>query len=154
MHVVGKYYLGDTYFMFKPQVLTPYLGVWYHLKEYSQRGPQKAHELFNYRHSSLRNVIERIFDFFFKKQFSIIASRTKLHYSLNTTTNIVLACCIFYNFLRRVDINKCLLEEFDRDLMEEDINVSHSQTHEDDYRIMSHIRDIITNQMWAYYSNN
>ena len=59
--VVGKYYLGDAGFMFKAQVITPYRGVRYHLKEYSRRGPQNAHELFNHCHSSLRNVIERTF---------------------------------------------------------------------------------------------
>jgi len=36
---VGKYYLGDAGFMLKPQILTPYCGVRYHLKEYSRRGP-------------------------------------------------------------------------------------------------------------------
>jgi len=59
--VVGKYYLGDGGFMLKAQVTTPYRGVRYHLKEYFRKGPQNARELFNHRHSSLRNVIERTF---------------------------------------------------------------------------------------------
>jgi len=56
-----KYYLGDTGFMLKAQVITPYRGVRYHLKEYSRRGPQNVCELFNHRHFSLRNVIKRTF---------------------------------------------------------------------------------------------
>ncbi|KAL2318528.1 hypothetical protein Fmac_032404 [Flemingia macrophylla] len=71
----GKYYLGDAGFMLKSQILTPYRGVRYHLKEYSRRGPQNPRELFNHRHSSLRNVIERTFGVL-KKRFPIIASGT------------------------------------------------------------------------------
>jgi len=48
---VGKYYFDDPGFMLKGQILTPYQGVKYHLKEYSRRGPQKVRELFNHRHS-------------------------------------------------------------------------------------------------------
>lgn len=57
---VGKFYLGDAGLMLKHQILTPYHGVLYHLKEYSARGQQNLKELFNLRHASLRNVIERI----------------------------------------------------------------------------------------------
>jgi len=73
---VGKYYLGDVGFMLKTIIITLYHEVRYHLKEYSRRGPKNAKELFNHRHSSLRNVIERAFGVM-KKRFPIIASRTK-----------------------------------------------------------------------------
>ncbi len=41
--------------------LTPYRGVRYHLKEWGRANerPQNKEELFNLRHSSRRNVIER-----------------------------------------------------------------------------------------------
>ncbi|XP_068466573.1 uncharacterized protein [Phaseolus vulgaris] len=142
-----KYYLGDAGFMLKTQVITPYRGVRYHLKEYSRRGPQNARELFNHRHSSLRNVIERTFGVL-KKRFPIIISGTEPHYSVDTMTDIVLACCILHNFLRGVDNDDSLLEEVDRELMQGDIDVSHSQTREDDYRLGSQIRDTIANEMW------
>jgi len=151
--VVGKYYLGDVGFMLKAQVITPYRGVRYHLKEYSQRGPQNARELFNHRHSSLRNVIEKTFGVL-KKRFPIIASGTKTHYSVDTMTDIILACCILHNFLRRVDNDDSLLEEVDHELMQGDIDSSHSQTREDDYRFGLQIRDTITNEMWTGYCNN
>jgi len=80
---IGKYYLDAAGFMLNPQILTPYRGVRYHLKEYSRRGPQDARELFNHRHSSLENVIERIFGVM-KKRFSIIATGIEPHYNLYT----------------------------------------------------------------------
>jgi len=33
--------------MLKRAVMTPYGGVKYHLKEFTRRGPQNSHELFN-----------------------------------------------------------------------------------------------------------
>ena len=72
MVYVGKYYLADGGFMLKPCLLISYIGVRYHLKEYSMRLPENQQELFNYCYASLRNVIERAFGVL-KKRFSIIA---------------------------------------------------------------------------------
>jgi len=79
---------------------TPYCIVWYHLKEYSWRGAQNGHELFNHRHSSLRNVIERTFGVL-KKRFPIIARETEPHYFVDTMTDIVLTCCILITFFTK-----------------------------------------------------
>ncbi|KAL2319923.1 hypothetical protein Fmac_028892 [Flemingia macrophylla] len=149
----GKYYLGDAGFMLKRQILTPYRGVRYHLKEYSRRGPHNHRELFNHRHSSLRNVIERTFGVL-KKRFPIIASGTEPHYSLNTMTNIILACCILHNFLRGFDNDDSLLAEVDRELMEEEVDTMSTQVREEDYREGSNLRDSIANEMWRDYQNN
>jgi len=62
-------------------------------------------------------------------------------------TDIVLACCILHNFLRRVDNDDSLLEEVNCDLMQGDIDVSYSQTCEDDYRLRSQIRNTIANEI-------
>lgn len=59
--------------MLRSGLITPYRGVRYHLKEYSSRAPENAQEIFNHRHSSLRNVIERAFGVL-KKRFPIIGS--------------------------------------------------------------------------------
>jgi len=150
---VGKYYLGDAGFTLKGQILTPYRGVRYLLKEYSRRGPQKARELFNHQHSSLQNVIERTFNFL-KKRFPIIASGTEPHYSLDIVKNIVCVCCIIHNFLRVVDNDDSFIKEVDRELLEQDLQVSAAQPRDDDYRIGSHIRDNIANEMWQYYVSN
>ncbi|XP_042433011.1 uncharacterized protein LOC122019624 [Zingiber officinale] len=66
-----KYYLVDVGFMLKSSLITPYRGERYHLKEYSRNPPRNARELFNLRHSSLRNAIERAFGVV-KKRFAII----------------------------------------------------------------------------------
>ncbi|XP_014512355.1 protein ALP1-like [Vigna radiata var. radiata] len=149
----GKYYLSDAGFMLKSTILTPYRGFRYHLKEYT-RGPQNSRELFNHRHSSLRNVIERTFGVL-KKRFPIIASGTEPPYGLETMTDIILACCILHNFLRSVDNDDSLLDEVNNELNErEDHNVSSSQVREEDYRIGSSIRDSITDHMWRDYQNS
>nr|KYP44363.1 Putative nuclease HARBI1 [Cajanus cajan] len=149
----GKYYLGDAGFMLKGQIITSYRGVRYHLKEYSRRAPQNPRELFNHRHSSLRNVIERTFGVL-KKRFPIIASGTEPHYSFDTMTNIVLACCILHNFLRGVDNDESLLAEIDRELMEQPMDTMPTQAREDDHREWSTIRDAIAYEMWTNYINN
>ncbi|KAI4371057.1 hypothetical protein MLD38_019333 [Melastoma candidum] len=66
----GKFYLGDAGFGLSSKLLTPNGSARYHLKEYSQRGPQTPKELFNHRHASLRNCIERAFGVL-KKRFPI-----------------------------------------------------------------------------------
>ncbi|KAK1589108.1 hypothetical protein Q3G72_030566 [Acer saccharum] len=60
----GKYYLVDCGFPNRRQFLAPFRGVRYHLQEFGGQGRDPANEveLFNLRHASLRNVIERIFD--------------------------------------------------------------------------------------------
>ncbi|XP_028112906.1 uncharacterized protein LOC114311010 [Camellia sinensis] len=58
----NKHYLVDVGYTHMPGYVAPYRGKKYHLQEFNRRrryhGPQ---ELFNHRHSSLRNVIERTF---------------------------------------------------------------------------------------------
>ena len=81
--------------MLKPNIVTPYRGVIYHLKEYLRRGSQNAKELFNLRHSSLRNVIGRTFRVI-KKRFPTIVSGTEPYYDVDTMTKIALACCILH----------------------------------------------------------
>ncbi|CAI9302075.1 unnamed protein product [Lactuca saligna] len=61
----------DTGLPHSTTLIAPYRGVRYHLKEYSTRAPQNARELFNLRHASLRNAIERAFGVL-KRRFPII----------------------------------------------------------------------------------
>lgn len=149
---VGKYYIGDAGFMLKQGLLTPYRGVRYHLKEYSNRGPQNARELFNLRHSSLRNVIERSFGVL-KKRFPIIASGTEPFYSFDIMIDIILACCILHNFLMGADVDESLIAEVDRELLQRDIDRSQTQARDEDYRQGSLLRDNIANEMWNAYQN-
>jgi hypothetical protein len=69
----GKYYLGDAGFTGCDTCLVPYRGVWYHLQEWgcAEICPQNWEELFNLHHSSLQNVVERIFGIM-KKRWGIL----------------------------------------------------------------------------------
>ena len=94
----GKYWLGDTGYGNSEFVLSPYRGVQYHLKEVRQadQKPQNAKELFNLRHSSLRNVIERIFGVL-KRQWQILGGKG-CEYSINTQVDLFCALVGLYNF--------------------------------------------------------
>ena len=59
---LGRFYLVDAKFMSRREPITPY--VLYHLKKYSRNPPQISHKLFNLRHASLRNAIEKAFNVF------------------------------------------------------------------------------------------
>lgn len=80
--------------------MAPYRGVRYHLQEFSGQNSQPANEkeLFNHRHASLRNVVERIFGIF-KSRFLIFKSAPPFPYE--TQAEIVLACVGLHNFLRK-----------------------------------------------------
>ncbi|XP_074559887.1 uncharacterized protein LOC141815924 [Curcuma longa] len=148
----GKYYLVDSGFMLKRDLITPYRGIRYHLKEYSRCGPTNAKELFNLRHASLRNAIERAFGVL-KKRFPIIASGTEPHYELDIRTDIILACCILHNFLMGVDPDERLINEVDRELNANSNNeVSCNERQDNDWREGSMIRDNIANAMWLDYN--
>jgi hypothetical protein len=54
----GKYYLDDAGYGNRNGILSPYRGVRYHLKEFSDHPPENEKKLFNLRHSSLRTTIE------------------------------------------------------------------------------------------------
>uniref|UniRef100_A0A2N9HGQ6 DDE Tnp4 domain-containing protein n=1 Tax=Fagus sylvatica TaxID=28930 RepID=A0A2N9HGQ6_FAGSY len=109
--------------MNRGRLIAPYGGVRYHLKEYSTHPPQNAKELFNLRHASLRNVIERAFGVL-KKRFPIIGSTTEPTYSVDTQTEIILACCIIHNYLMVVDLDERLIAEVDEELLQQ----SHHET--------------------------
>ncbi|KAH6801111.1 nuclease HARBI1-like protein [Perilla frutescens var. hirtella] len=103
----GKYFLVDCGFANRCQFLAPLRGVRYHLKDFGGQGrhPRNASELFNLRHASLRNVIERIFGVF-KSRFTIF--KTAPPFPFQTQAELVLACAGLHNFLRK----ECCSDEF------------------------------------------
>ncbi len=137
--------------MLKRGVLTPYGGVRYHLKEYYARAPQNPEELFNHRHSSLQNVIERTFGVL-KKRFPIIGGDTEPYYSFEVMIEIVLACCILHNYLMEVDIDEQLIAEVDCELVDHEVDRSRArQCGDEDYRQGAMLRDNIASNMWNVY---
>lgn len=63
----------------------------------ANKKPETSKELFNLRHASLRNVVERIFGVV-KRKYQIL--RTPSEYSIETQTRIILACMALYNWVR------------------------------------------------------
>ncbi|KAH6764517.1 nuclease HARBI1-like protein [Perilla frutescens var. frutescens] len=94
----GKYFLVDCGFANRRQFLAHLRGVRYHLKDFGGEGrhPRNASELFNLRHASLRNMIERIFGVF-KSRFTIF--KTAPPFSFQIQAELVLACAGLHNFL-------------------------------------------------------
>ncbi|KAI9160950.1 hypothetical protein LWI28_013025 [Acer negundo] len=87
----------------------PYRGVRYHLQDFAgnENDPENEKELFNLRHASLRNVIERIFGIF-KSRFTIFKSAPPFPFKTLVEVEIVLACVALHNFLRK----ECRSDEF------------------------------------------
>ncbi|XP_073037726.1 uncharacterized protein [Primulina eburnea] len=95
----GCYYLCDNGYANVEGFLTPYRRVRYHRDSWGNRacGPQDYKELFNWRHSQARNVIERAFGLL-KKRWAIL--RSPSFYPLKVQNQIILACIVLHNFIR------------------------------------------------------
>ncbi|XP_026459121.1 uncharacterized protein LOC113359753 [Papaver somniferum] len=104
----GKFYLADAGFANMPQFITPYRGVRYHSKEFGGNRPKDAKELFNLRHASLRNAIERVIGVL-KRRFTILQLQPQ--YPFESQVKIVLACCILHNHIRRECINDLIFDD-------------------------------------------
>lgn len=80
--------------------IAPYEGVRYHLHEFrgANQLPRNAKELFNHRHSSLRNAIHRSFHVL-KTRFPIL--KLAPQYAFHIQRDIVIAACVLHNYIRR-----------------------------------------------------
>ncbi|CAN0924791.1 hypothetical protein LINGRAHAP2_LOCUS34392 [Linum grandiflorum] len=146
----GKYYLVDSGYSNMSGFLAPYRHVTSHFQEIRRRGgPRGRQELFNYRHSSLRNVIERCFGVL-KARFPIL--KFMRSYSFRKQTQIVIACCAIHNFIRLYAQGDQLFNEYEEfntevapanGLALTELNTSAAHLCE-----MAEKRDVITNQMW------
>ncbi|XP_073269110.1 uncharacterized protein [Primulina huaijiensis] len=95
----GCYYLCDNGYANAEGFSTPYRRVRYHRDAWGNRacGPQDYKDLFNWRHSQARNVIERAFGLL-KKRWAIL--RSPSFYPLKFQNHIILACILLHNFIR------------------------------------------------------
>jgi hypothetical protein len=94
----GRYWLSNAGYGNSEFILSPYRNVRCHLKEARQAGlkPENAKELFNLRHSLLRNVVERIFGVV-KRQWQILSGKG-CEYSIKTQIALLCALISLYNF--------------------------------------------------------
>ncbi|XP_042489669.1 putative nuclease HARBI1 [Macadamia integrifolia] len=150
--LAGRYYLADAGFPLLKHFITPYRGLRYHLNDIRDRVPNSPKELFNQRHSSLRNVIERTFGVL-KKRFGILCARPT--YSYERQIDIVLACCMVHNHIRRVMPDDNLLDEVDADLsretIEDDDPIDTPSSRAEEGREGKRIRNEITYLLWNDY---
>ncbi|KAL6494285.1 hypothetical protein OROGR_031085 [Orobanche gracilis] len=146
----GKFFLMDCGFPNRRQFLAPFRGVRYHLQDFAGQGrnPENAKELFNLRHASLRNVIERIFGIF-KSRFTVFKTAPPFPYK--TQAELVLACAGLHNFLR----NECRSDEFpvefeDEESSDEEDNVElFFESQEQQRENANQWRTTISTQMWS-----
>ncbi|XP_075654924.1 uncharacterized protein LOC142625105 [Castanea sativa] len=109
----GGYYIVDSGYPCTLGFLPPYHTERYHLRDF--RGgdrPEGAKELFNYRHSSLRNVIERYFGVL-KARFPVLKMMPR--YKPCRQGNVMRACCTIYNFIQMATRNDRLFTQFNID---------------------------------------
>ncbi|KAL2251496.1 UNVERIFIED_CONTAM: hypothetical protein Sindi_2271900, partial [Sesamum indicum] len=88
-----KYYLVDSVYPNFPGFLAPYRQDRYHINSFrgNNRQAHSPKELFNQRHSQLRNVIERAFGVL-KNRFPILKG-PMAPYSLDCQWDVVIAYC-------------------------------------------------------------
>ena len=106
------------------------------------------YELFNLRHSQLRNAIERCFGIL-KKRFSILVHMYS--YPFNIQVLLIYCCAIIHNFIRR---HQSIPDEFDT--AEEEIDLPNEYEVEEALarpvgNNVSEWRDSIARSMWVDY---
>jgi hypothetical protein len=145
----GKYWLGDAGYGNSEYVMAPYRGVRYHLKEQRQADlkPNNAKELFNLRHSLLRNVIERIFGVV-KRKFKILGVGTE--YSVDTQIHLVLSLLGLYNFICLYEGVENEDQEVNNEILEDD-EVVQPFVQGTIASIMDKRRDKLAKDMWEAY---
>ena len=111
MLFADKYYLVDSGYPNQIGYLAPFKGNTYHLPEFRlrrHRPPQGKLELFNFLHSSLRNVIERAFRVL-KQKWRILKAMPS--FPPKVQKKIIIACMALHNFIRDSKLHD---KEFDQ----------------------------------------
>ncbi|KAK9994196.1 hypothetical protein SO802_023899 [Lithocarpus litseifolius] len=163
----GSYYLVDSSFPIGTSFLPLHKSTRYYAQEFHSSNSQLStkKELYNYRHSLLRMVIERSFGVL-KACFPILNlmpnfKRTRQRY-------VIVACCALHNFIRMNNRGDELFRTWtptqaegtsSSGLISHNTKASSStatQRHvlemsEASKRVMTEFRDDITDAMWAYY---
>ncbi|KAL5545998.1 hypothetical protein UlMin_005685 [Ulmus minor] len=149
----GKYYLVDAGYKNKPGFLAPFRGQNYHLHDCRREDGDRRKEIFNYRHASLRNVIERTFGVW-KSRFRILRGIPR--YPLEKQRDIIIACAVLHNFIKLFSSEEAVFNPEDdavddgnaEDVGEASTQQQQQQQQREESNDMGHIRDHIANAMW------
>jgi hypothetical protein len=166
----GKYYLADAGFGSCDACLVPYRGVRYHLAEWGRASvrycfdpppgntlltifrPASKEELYNLRHASARNVIERIFGVV-KKRWAILTNPPQ--FDIELQARILPALAAIHNLILKHDPTD--LEDFD-DVCDPDPgyvvdfgSLADGQTSRAEKDRADKRRDVIAQKMWDSY---
>ncbi|XP_074315293.1 uncharacterized protein LOC141651481 [Silene latifolia] len=144
--IPNKYYLVDLRYTNGPGFLAPYKRTRYHLNLWRGNTPTNYKELFNLRHSSARNTIERAFGIL-KKRWAIL--RKSSFFDKKTQVRIINACFILHNFVRGENMNEDdLLAEVDEELAN---SIGDDTEVEDDVGLVSTVR---STEEWNAFRDN
>ena len=118
------------------------------------RSPQNPQELFNLRHSSLRNAIERIFGVL-KNRFKLLTRQLEHPFSIQV--QLVNAICCLHNIIRQVGGDDILDEDWlakerlGTNVLNNDDNISTRATTSREVAAAKVKRDEIAIKMWRNY---
>ena len=148
--LLNKYYLGDTGYALSKFCLTPYRGVRYHLKEWAGGNlrPQNKEELFNLRHTFLRNAIERTFGVT-KRRFPTLCRITS--YPILRQIGIVGCCFLLHNFIRYHNIYEDEGDEYEDDDDEVAVNTAIRAEEASNINELKSWHNEIASSMWDDY---
>ena len=119
------------------------------MKEWARAAnrPQNREELFNLRHSSLRNVIERVFGVL-KKRFPILEHMPS--YPIETQIKLIKCCFMMHNFIRHSQLYEDeFYSAYDNEAPIEDSE--NNEEDEVDEDLVKYWRDSIAQTMWDSY---
>ncbi|KAI7938685.1 hypothetical protein MJO28_014264 [Puccinia striiformis f. sp. tritici] len=155
----GQFYLADAGYALQKGLIIPFRAVRYHLKEQATCGlkPATPEELFNLRHASLRNVVERIFGCL-KAKFKILTSPSE--HNVHSQVQLVYAITMLWNFLRYHNQYEVIpeadkLDQSDQNAGELATNPSgslHRRSREEDSRMVSK-QNRMAAKMWNQYQD-
>ncbi|KAJ1689982.1 hypothetical protein LUZ63_014137 [Rhynchospora breviuscula] len=148
----SRYYLVDGGYANTPQFLSPYRGKTYHLAQFSTRSRENrydcAEELYNHRHAQLRNIVEKTFGIL-KGRFKICKEMHRYKYDIQT--DLVIACCILHNFIKRHQHDNSN-DDFSDDEVDSDFGSGNDGVSEEyrgtDTQIGGAMRDRIRDMLW------
>ncbi|KAJ1692298.1 hypothetical protein LUZ63_008996 [Rhynchospora breviuscula] len=148
----ARYYLVDGGYANTPQLLSPYRGKTYHLAQFSTRSRENrydcAEELYNHRHAQLRNIVDKMFGIL-KGRFKICKEMHRYKYDIQT--DLVIACCILHNFIKRHQHDNSD-DDFSDDEVDSDSGSRNDGVSEEfrgtDTQVGGAMRDRIRDMMW------